>query len=79
MNQDRMRGQWKQVKGKLKEQWGRLTDDDLDVIAGKRQQLLGRIQERHGIAKEEAQRQVRDFEDRNPDVRLDDTPERNQA
>jgi uncharacterized protein YjbJ (UPF0337 family) len=79
MNQDRMRGQWKQVKGKLKEQWGRLTDDDLDVIEGKREQLLGRIQERHGIAKEEAHRQVREFEQRNPDVRLDDTPERNQA
>ena len=79
MNQDRIRGQWKQVKGRLKEQWGRLTDDDLDVIDGKRAQLLGRIQERHGIAKEEAHRQVRDFEGRNPDVRLDDTPERNQA
>ena len=79
MNQDRFRGQWKQVKGKLKEQWGRLTEDDLDVIAGKRDQLLGRIQERHGIAKDEAQRQVREFESRNPDVRLDDSPQRKQA
>jgi uncharacterized protein YjbJ (UPF0337 family) len=79
MNQDRIRGQWKQVKGRLKEQWGRLTDDDLDVIAGKRDQLLGRIQQRHGIAKEEAHRQVRDFEARNPDVRLDDTPGRSQS
>jgi uncharacterized protein YjbJ (UPF0337 family) len=79
MNEDRIRGQWKQVKGRLKEQWGRLTDDDLDVIAGKREQLLGRIQERHGVAKEEADRQVRNFEERNPDVRLDDSPERNQA
>jgi uncharacterized protein YjbJ (UPF0337 family) len=80
MNTDRIRGQWKQVKGRIKEQWGRLTDDDLDVIAGKRQQLLGRIQERHGIAKDEAQRQVSDFERRNPDVRLnDETPDRDQA
>jgi uncharacterized protein YjbJ (UPF0337 family) len=79
MNKDRLRGQWKQVKGRIKEQWGRLTDDDLDVIAGKRQQLLGRIQERHGIAREEAQRQVEQFERRNPDVQLDDSPERDQA
>ena len=79
MDSDRWRGQWKQVKGRIKEQWGRLTDDDLDVIAGKRQQLLGRIQERHGIAREEAQRQVERFEQRNPDVRLDDSPGRDQA
>ena len=79
MNQDRIRGQWKQVKGKIKEQWGRLTDDDLDVIAGKREQLLGRIQQRHGVAKDEAQRQVQDFERRNPDVSLDDTPQRSQS
>src|SRR5215212_8083775 len=59
MNQDRMEGNWKQVKGKVKEQWGKLTDDDLDVIAGKRDQLLGRIQQRHGLAKDEAERQVR--------------------
>jgi len=67
MNQDRLEGNWKQVKGQLKEQWGKLTDDDLDVIAGRREQLLGRIQQRHGIAKEEAQRQVESFERRNPD------------
>jgi uncharacterized protein YjbJ (UPF0337 family) len=67
MNQDRLGGSWKQVKGKLKEEWGKLTDDDLDVIAGRRDQLLGRIQQRHGIAKEEAQRQVDSFERRNPD------------
>ena len=69
MNRDRIKGNWKQVKGKLKEQWGKLTDDDLDVISGKRDQLLGRIQERHGIAKDEAQRQVERFERRNPDFR----------
>lgn len=80
MNTDRLRGQWKQVKGKIKEQWGRLTEDDLDVIAGKRDQLLGRIQQRHGLAKEEAQRQVQEFEKRNPDVVLDDaSPTRDQT
>ena len=68
MNHDRIDGNWKQVKGKLKEQWGKLTDDDLDVIAGRRDQLLGRIQERHGVAKEEAERQVQTFERRNPDI-----------
>ncbi|HVZ44433.1 MAG TPA: CsbD family protein [Ramlibacter sp.] len=56
MNQDRIQGRWKQIKGKLRERWGRLTDDDLDIIAGRRDQLLGRIQERHGLAREEARR-----------------------
>lgn len=67
MNHDRLEGNWKQMKGKVKEQWGKLTDDDLDVIAGRRDQLLGRIQERHGLAGDEAQRQVETFERRNPD------------
>jgi uncharacterized protein YjbJ (UPF0337 family) len=71
MNDDRLKGQWKQIKGRLKEQWGRLTEDDLDIIAGRREQLLGRIQERHGIAKEEAHRQVSEFERRHPDIDLD--------
>jgi uncharacterized protein YjbJ (UPF0337 family) len=66
MNQDRMEGNWLQFKGKVKEQWGKLTDDDLDVIAGKRDQLLGRIQERHGLSKEEAEKQVSAWKDRNP-------------
>jgi uncharacterized protein YjbJ (UPF0337 family) len=66
MNNDQIEGNWKQVKGKIKEQWGKLTDDDLDVIAGKRDQLLGRIQERHGIAKQEAEEQLQHFEKRNP-------------
>lgn len=79
MNQDRLKGRWKQVKGKLKENWGRLTDDDLDVIAGKREQLLGRIQQRHGLARDEAERQVREAEARDPDLRLDDSPERSQS
>jgi uncharacterized protein YjbJ (UPF0337 family) len=63
MNNDRIQGRWKQLKGKVKEQWGKLTDDDLDVIAGRRDQLLGRIQQRHGVAKDEADR---------PDARFDE-------
>jgi uncharacterized protein YjbJ (UPF0337 family) len=68
MNKDTMEGNWKQFKGKIKEQWGKLTDDDFDVIAGKRDQLLGRIQERHGISRDEAEKQVKDWESRNPDA-----------
>ena len=62
MNQDTLHGTWRQFTGKVKEQWGKLTDDDLDVIDGKRDQLLGRIQERYGIARDAAEKQVRDFE-----------------
>jgi uncharacterized protein YjbJ (UPF0337 family) len=69
MNQDVIQGRWKQIKGKLKEQWGKLTDDDLDVIAGRRDQLAGKIQERHGVARDEVERQLKDFETRNPDTR----------
>jgi uncharacterized protein YjbJ (UPF0337 family) len=71
MNHDRIQGNWKQVKGKIKEQWGKLTDDDLDVIAGKRDQLLGRIQKRHGVAKDEAEKQLEHFERRNSDYKLE--------
>ena len=58
MNWDRIQGNWKQFKGKAKEQWGKLTDDDLDVVSGKRDQLVGRIQERYGIAKDVAEKQI---------------------
>ena len=61
MNEDTIAGNWKQFKGKVKEQWGKLTDDDLVEIAGKRDQLAGKIQARYGIAKEEAERQLDDF------------------
>jgi uncharacterized protein YjbJ (UPF0337 family) len=61
MNWDRIEGKWKQAKGKIKEQWAKLTDDDLEFINGKRDQLVGRIQERCGIAKDEAERQVNEF------------------
>ena len=79
MNHDRIEGRWRQIKGKVKEQWGKLTDDDLDVIAGRREQLLGRIQQRHGVAREEADRQVRAFEETHPDHRLDDGREHGPA
>ena len=58
MNWDRVGGNWKQFKGKVKEQWGKLTDDDLDVIEGKRTELAGRLQERYGYAKDEAEKQI---------------------
>ena len=64
MNQDIFEGNWKQFKGKVKEQWGKLTDDDLDVISGKRDQLVGRIQERYGVARDEAEKQLKAFETR---------------
>jgi uncharacterized protein YjbJ (UPF0337 family) len=58
MNWDQMEGKWKQVKGSIKQKWGKLTDDDLDVIAGSRDKLVGRIQERYGIAQDAAEREV---------------------
>lgn len=64
MNWDRIEGNWKQIKGKVKEQWGKLTDDDLDVIAGKRDKLIGKVQERHGCARDEAERQVKAWHER---------------
>lgn len=56
MNSDQIAGKWKQMKGAVKQQWGKLTDDDLDVIAGQSQILAGKLQERYGMAKDEAQR-----------------------
>ena len=62
MNWDRIEGNWKQLKGRVTEQWGKLTDDDLDVVAGRRDQLSGKIQERYGIAKDEAEAQLSAWE-----------------
>ena len=67
MNRDRAEGNWKEFKGKVKEQWGKLTDDDMTVIEGNRDQLAGRLQQRYGIAKEEAERQVKEFRTRHRD------------
>lgn len=61
MNWDRIEGNWKQFSGKIKEKWGQLTDDDLATVNGRRDQLEGRIQERYGVGKEEARRQVDDY------------------
>ena len=61
MNQDRIAGQWKQLSGKMKEKWGKLTDDDLRQAEGNTEYLTGRIQERYGIARDIAEKQVKEF------------------
>jgi len=76
MNWDQIEGKWKQASGKIREKWGKLTDDDLTVINGGRDQLVGRIQERYGLAKEAAEKQVDEFV-RSYNAALDDTPEEN--
>jgi uncharacterized protein YjbJ (UPF0337 family) len=58
MNWDQLQGQWKQMKGSVKEHWGKLTDDDLTQINGQKEKLIGRLQERYGIARDEAQRRA---------------------
>jgi uncharacterized protein YjbJ (UPF0337 family) len=58
---DTLKGDWKEVKGKIKEKWGLLTDDDLEVIAGRRDQLIGKLQQFYGSSREDAQRRVDDF------------------
>lgn len=62
MNWDQIKGNWKQFKGQARSKWGKLTNDELDVIQGNREQLVGKLQERYGIAKDKAEEQVRDFE-----------------
>lgn len=64
MNQDRIAGQWKQLTGKIKAQWGKLTDDDVALAEGNSEYLAGKLQERYGIAKDEAEKQVKEFRDR---------------
>jgi uncharacterized protein YjbJ (UPF0337 family) len=68
MNWDRIEGSWKQLTGRAKEQWGKLTDDDIDVVAGRRDQLAGKIQERYGVAKAEAEEQVSAWQRKATDV-----------
>jgi len=63
MNADVIKGQWKQLKGSVKQQWGKLTDDDLTRIEGSRDKLVGAIQERYGKEKDEVEREVKRFED----------------
>jgi uncharacterized protein YjbJ (UPF0337 family) len=62
MNWDTVKGNWMQAKGKVKEQWGKLTDDDLTRIEGSRDRLLGKIQERYGMAKDAAERELKEWE-----------------
>jgi uncharacterized protein YjbJ (UPF0337 family) len=61
MDWNRVEGNWKQVKGQVKEKWGKLTDDDLTAINGRRDQLEGKIQERYGVAKDQAKKQIDDW------------------
>jgi uncharacterized protein YjbJ (UPF0337 family) len=61
VNQDIFQGRWTQLKGKVREKWGQLTDDDFDQIGGQKDQLVGRIQERYGLAREQAERDVNDW------------------
>ena len=67
MNDDVMKGKWKQIKGEVKSQWGKLTDDDVDQAEGDAEKLIGRVQERYGYAREDAKREVDDFFRRHPD------------
>jgi uncharacterized protein YjbJ (UPF0337 family) len=62
MNWDQIEGKWKQMKGSAKQKWAKLTDDDLEFIAGKRENFAGRLQERYGIAKDEAEKQLKEWE-----------------
>ncbi len=81
MNWDRIEGNWKQLSGKVRAQWGKLTDDDLDVIDGRREELAGRIQEAYGITKDEADMQIEKFagtlDSGTSDMRADRKPSRN--
>ncbi len=73
MNWEQAKGQWMQMKGSVRKKWGKITDDDLDVINGERERLVGKIQERYGIAKEEAEKQVAGW---NPEADTDKTYQR---
>lgn len=62
MNWDQIQGKWTEIKGSVKERWGKLTDDEFTQVDGKRDRLAGLIQQKYGVAKEEAEKQIRDFE-----------------
>lgn len=63
MNADQLKGRWGQLKGEVLKQWGKLTNDDIDIINGEREKLIGKIMERHAISREEAEKQVNQFGD----------------
>ena len=64
MTWDEIKGNWREYKGRVREKWGELTDDDLDRIAGKRDQLLGILQNRYGKTREAAEKEIKEFEER---------------
>ena len=68
MNSDVLKGKWRQLKGEVKSQWGKLTDDDLDRVEGDAEKLIGRVQERYGYARHDAEREVNEFIDRHPKI-----------
>lgn len=68
MNWEQIQGNWKQVVGQAKERWGKLTDDDLNVVAGRRDQLAGLIEQRYGVLKEEAERQLSEWQRKASDL-----------
>jgi len=76
MNWDEVSGKWNQLKGSTKERWGKLTDDDLKMIDGKRDRMVGKIQERYGITKEKAEEQIRDWEFQVRSENEEETPKR---
>lgn len=67
MNSDQFEGKWKQLKGSLKQQWGKLTDDDINYISGSHDRFLGKLQERYGIARDEAQKRADEWAASNPE------------
>jgi uncharacterized protein YjbJ (UPF0337 family) len=71
VNWEQARGQWMQLKASVRKQWGKLTDDDLDLIAGERERLAGKIVERYGVTKEEAERQIASWNPSVPDTSKD--------
>lgn len=67
MNSDELKGQWEQLKGKLREKWSKLSDDDWQQVKGNKEKIVGKIQERYGIAKEQAEKELRDFFNKDKD------------
>jgi len=61
MNWDRIEGEWKNFKGKVRDKWGKLTDDDVEAAGGKKDRLVGRIQERYGYAKDKAEQELNEW------------------
>ncbi len=64
MNWDTIEGKWKQLRGRAKQRWGKLTDDDLDQIGGKKDELVGKLQERLGLERDKAEKEVREWSSR---------------